>query len=286
MAEAPGHRLGQIIGDTLEAAIQPVLQEFADEHNLYLDFKQVRPIRAGVKCTWTDDLNNSHDLDFVLERGGSARELGLPAGFIETAWRRYTKHSRAKAQEIQGAVLPLLAKYQHLKPFAGAVVAGAWTDGALKQMESSGFAVLHIGYHEVVHVFAEFGMDVAADEGTEDSYLAHQVAVYDNMNSATRTELAAALRATAPQAFANFRQTLEQTIMRTVDQVILIPLYGESRGYEHVADAIDALKNFQADGSGNLVRFEIQIRYNNGDSIQASFGSAVDAIEFLETFTG
>lgn len=119
MAEAPGHRLGQIIGDTLEDAIKPVLQAFADVHGLYLDSKGTRQARSGVKCSWTDDLGNSHDLDFVLERGGSSNEVGLPAGFIETAWRRYTKHSRAKAQEIQGAVLPLLAKYAQLKPFVG-----------------------------------------------------------------------------------------------------------------------------------------------------------------------
>ena len=45
--------------------------------------------------------------DYVLERGGTDTVRGLPAAFIETAWRRYTKHSRNKAQEIQGAVLAL-----------------------------------------------------------------------------------------------------------------------------------------------------------------------------------
>ncbi|MHB8319940.1 MAG: hypothetical protein ACYDEP_12055 [Acidimicrobiales bacterium] len=126
MAEAPGHRLGQIIGDALEIAIEPVLRSFADEHDLYLDKKEPRPVRPGVKCTWVDNLGNAHDLDFVLERGGSRTKVGNPAAFIETAWRRYTKHSRAKAQEIQGAILPLLTTHANVKPFAGAVVAGRW----------------------------------------------------------------------------------------------------------------------------------------------------------------
>jgi len=39
VAEAPGHRLGQIIGTTLEAALEPVLHEVADLYGLYLDKK-------------------------------------------------------------------------------------------------------------------------------------------------------------------------------------------------------------------------------------------------------
>lgn len=37
MAELPGHRLGQIIGDALEGSLRPMLQEFADQYHLYLD---------------------------------------------------------------------------------------------------------------------------------------------------------------------------------------------------------------------------------------------------------
>src|SRR4051812_33111649 len=105
MAQSPAHRFGQIIGDVLEAAVEPLLADFAKKHGLYLDKRGERSCRPGVKCTWIDLNKNSHDLDFVLERGGTADKRGIPAAFIETAWRSYTKHSRAKAQEIQGAVM-------------------------------------------------------------------------------------------------------------------------------------------------------------------------------------
>jgi len=114
MAEAPGHRLGQIIGETLEASIEPVLKGLAKEHGLYLDSAGHRPARQGKKVTWVDDRGNRHDLDFVLERGGTDEKLGTPAAFIEIAWRRYTKHSKAKAQEIQGAIEPLFARFSKL----------------------------------------------------------------------------------------------------------------------------------------------------------------------------
>src|ERR1700733_402462 len=117
MAESPAHRFGQIIGEVFEAAILPVLTKFADDHDLYLDRKGPRPCRRGLKCSWVDLHGNAHDLDFVLERGGTDEKVGTPAAFIETAWRRYTKHSRNKAQEIQGAIEPLAETYRHSGPF-------------------------------------------------------------------------------------------------------------------------------------------------------------------------
>ena len=102
MAQSPSHRFGQIIGEVLEAAVLPLMRQFANSHELYLDQRGVRPCRSTRKCSWVDLNGNTHDLDFVLERGGTPDKVGTPVAFIETAWRRYTKHSRNKVQEIQG----------------------------------------------------------------------------------------------------------------------------------------------------------------------------------------
>ncbi|PYU96302.1 MAG: hypothetical protein DMG25_02190, partial [Acidobacteria bacterium] len=64
-----------------------------------------------------------HDLDYVLERGGTEDTLGVPIAFIESAWRRYTKHSKNKAQEIEAAVMPIALTFARHQPFCGAVVA-------------------------------------------------------------------------------------------------------------------------------------------------------------------
>lgn len=113
MAESPSHKWGQIIGqEFLEVAMDPHLRTTATKHGLFLDLKGTRPARTGKKISWADLYGNTHDLDFVFERGGSPNKIGDPVAFIETAWRRYTKHSRNKAQEIQGAVLPLVTTHQ------------------------------------------------------------------------------------------------------------------------------------------------------------------------------
>lgn len=120
MAESPAHRFGQLIGNLLEELVESFLLEFANRNRLYLDYqKRLRTARKGKKVTWEDSYGNVHDLDFVLERGGNDDVLGTPVAFIEVAWRRYTKHSRNKVQEIQGAILPLAEKHRWCNPFLG-----------------------------------------------------------------------------------------------------------------------------------------------------------------------
>ncbi len=285
MAESPAHKLGQIIGDALEIALEPVLRAFAEEHDLYLDVKGNRPARPGVKVTWTDDFGNSHDLDFVLERAGTPEKVGVPAAFIESAWRRYTKHSKNKAQEIQGAVEPLLAKYANVKPFGGAIVGGNWTANALAQLTSLGFSVLYIPYDDVVRAFATVGIDVATEEDTPLDRLQEMVDRYEALTPEELDRLGAALRECAPSEFARFRVALESTIARRVERVTVLPLHGSARDFESLGDAIDAIESYETpDAIPLLVRWEVAIRFSNGDRIEARFQEPATAVDFLRTF--
>ena len=143
MAQSPAHKFGQIIGNLLEAVIYPLLLKYCNKKTLYLDKVGLRLARQGKKVSWTDKYGNVHDLDFVIEKNGTDKKIGKPVAFIESAWRRYTKHSRNKAQEIQGAILPLAETYSESNPFLGAILAGVFTEGALNQLKSHGFSVLY-----------------------------------------------------------------------------------------------------------------------------------------------
>ncbi|PKW14133.1 hypothetical protein [Saccharopolyspora spinosa] len=287
MATAPGHLLGQIIGNIMEEALAPVLQGLADRHDLYLDSKGPRPeVRRGSLVTWTDDFGNSHDLDFVLERGGDAGKAGNPAAFIEAAWRRYTKHSKAKAQEIQGAVLPVLAKWNNVKPTPAAVVAGQWTAPSLKQMRSSGFVVLHLHFPTTAKVFRDAGIDIEGlGEGTPDDFWQEQCDVYANKNDAEKRQLAVELRIAHNEELRDFVDELERRVVRTIDYVGVTPLHGNSSQCASVGDAIQAVQSYSCGvEAAPFIRFEIRIAYTNDDVIQATFGSSTDAVDFLNTF--
>ena len=165
MAESLAHRWGQIIGDVFETFVARTLAEVAQRHGLYLDRKGPRSARTSTKVSWQDGYGNRHDLDYVLERGGTESALGTPVAFIESAWRRYTKHSKNKVQEIEAAVMPIALTFSRHQPFCGAVLAGEFTRNALQQFESKGFGVLHVPYASILAAFAELGMDASSADG-------------------------------------------------------------------------------------------------------------------------
>lgn len=285
MAQAPGHRLGQIIGDTLELAVGPPLADFADRHGLYLDGTGERPARPGKKVIWRDDLGNTHDLDYVLERGGTQTKLGLPVAFIETAWRRYTKHSRNKAQEIQGAILPLLTTWARVKPFAGVVLAGVWTKGSLDQLHSNGFSILHIPYETIIDVFRQWDIEVYYEENTEDRVLQSRIDRWDALSVDEREELGDALRDAISNKLKVFMDNLSKTVLRRIECVSVLPLHGRITDCQTIDDAVELIESYNPGAdAGPVVRFEVIIRYDNDDRITADFGSPADAVAFLSSF--
>ncbi len=286
MALSPAHQFGQIIGDVVEVAILPLLEDFTSKHRLYLDKKGERPCRKGLKCRWQDSKGNWHDLDFVLERGGAPDRPGTPVAFIETAWRRYTKHSRNKAQEIQGAILPLAQTYRHAAPFMGVVLAGVFTKGALDQLKSLGFTVIYFSYERVLAVFDEFRIDAAFDEDTPDSHFKRKVKDYRALSTQAQTKLARQLLRANEAGVQEFVAALTKAVSRKIERVIVLPLHGTIKEVTTVIDAIDFITRFEEHSATQAFqRYEIQIRYSNGDSIEANFADKETAIRFLRGYT-
>jgi hypothetical protein len=283
MAESLSHKFGQLIGDLLEMALEPQLQKFARKHKLYLDKKGVRKARSGKKVTWTDSKENKHDLDFVLERGGTENRIGVPVAFIESAWRRYTKHSRNKAQEIQSAIIPLANKYKNSSPFIGVVLAGVFTEGALSQLKSLGFGVLYFPYDTVVKAFSKFGINAEFNEKTAETDFRKKI---DNwIKLYNKEDVANELLKLNKKNVDEFFKSLSGSVSRFIERVIILPLHGQETVSTSVTEAIDFLKKY----SGNkpklpLSKYEIIIKYNTGDRIEASFKNKKDSVNFLKTY--
>ena len=283
MAESLSHKFGQIIGDLLELAIEPHLRKFAKSNNLYLDKKGVRTARKGKKLSWIDGKENSHDLDFVLERGGNEKLIGVPVAFIETAWRRYTKHSRNKSQEIQGAILPLAEKHRNSSPFIGVVLAGEFTAGSLTQLKSSGFCVLYFSYDTVMRAFRKFKIDADFDESTSEKDFKMKI---DSWNKLPNKEsVAKELLKLNKKEVIEFFESLSKSVSRFIERVIILPLHGQESAKSSVVEAIDFLKGYSEDPNNlPLTKYEIIIKYNTGDRIDASFKDKMDSIKFLEGY--
>jgi hypothetical protein len=287
MAQSPSHKFGQIIGRVLEAAVLPGLQAVADEIGLYLDRKHRRPARGGQsKVCWTDSKGNTHDLDYVLERGGTEDARGTPKAFIEVAWRRYTKHSRNKAQEIQGAIILLAETYSDSRPFLGIVLAGVFTNGSINQLRSLGFNVLYFPYESMAAAFASVGVDARFDEDTPDAELQKKVSRYEALTTSRRARIATALRKRHATDLENFFAALPTTLMRAVQLVYVLPLHGAPRTLPSVEQAIAYVERYDESHTADaFVRYEIGVRYDNGDEIRGQFQARAAAIDFLRKLT-
>ena len=283
MAESFAHKFGQVIGNLLEEIIQPILADFCLRYNLYLDVKGERKAREGKKVTWIDKYGNAHDLDFVIEIDGTQDKKGRPAAFIETAWRRYTKHSRNKAQEIQAAVLPIAEKHEWDTPFLGAVIAGVFTEGSISQLQSIGFHVLYISYESLVASFASEGIDIRFAEDTEDKVFKKCVDRIEKLPNLKRERIKDYLISENRNGIDKFKDELLHALQKLIKEIIVIPLYGKDRVFYDILSTISFVNNYREnDNAGAFRKYEIIVKYSNGDNINASFSRKDKLITFLE----
>ena len=96
MAISQSHKLGELIGNFFEEAMQEPIKKFAKEANLYFDTIGPRQARDGQKVTWEDIDGNKHDLDYVLEKNGSGAHRGTNGIYrtrMETLYETLQKQS-------------------------------------------------------------------------------------------------------------------------------------------------------------------------------------------------
>lgn len=288
MAESPSHKFGQLVGNLLEDILEPELASFCSRKNLYLDKRGERVgVRSGKKVSWKDKFGNVHDLDFVIEKGGTSECRGRPVAFIEAAWRRYTKHSRNKAQEIQAALLPIAEEYHFDIPFLGVVLAGVFTANSITQMKSVGFHVLYFPYGSMVAAFESVGIDVQFEENTPDDHFAKCVEKIHALNEDSYQALKGYLVSNEQALFNDFFNDLELVVDRLIESVLVIPLFGVRHEYNNVREARRFLESFdEAESKGKFEEYKIIVSYSNGDKIDANFKSSKSALNFLSYVGG
>ena len=283
MAKAPAHKLGQIIGDELEAVVRSPLRKTAEEFGLYFDYEHPRQSRNGKrKVAWVDSYGNAHDLDYVLEEDGSEEASGRPRAFIEIAWRSYTKHSRNKTQEIQGAVLPLAETYARYAPFLGAVLSGRFTAAARDQLRSHGFHVAYVHYETIVDAFHNLGLDVSFDEGATESDLNRKVTTLERLLPDARARLHKQLRKACATELDPFFDALRDSLGRRIVRITILALSGTSVQFKGVESAIRFVEGYDESTPADAFdHYELHIRYSNGREVRGSFPNKKDCIDFL-----
>ncbi len=219
-----------------------------------------------------------------MERGGAPDTVGIPVAFIETAWRSYTKHSRNKAQEIQGAIQPLVETYRVYRPFAGVILVGVFTQGAMDQLKSLGFSILYFPREPVDKAFELFGIDASFDEDTPERDIRRKINAWNKLSPKQQDAIGQALVDAKKAEIAEFLKQLEVAATRRIAQVRVLPLHGDPVELSSLDKARVFIENYEVKRKGRrsiFVRFEIQVRFTNGDSVEGKFAAKEHALEFL-----
>ena len=282
MAESPSHKFGQMIGNLLEDMVKSILEDFCEKHDLYLDsIGYRRKVRSGRKVRWRDKYGNLHDLDFVIEKNGSKNKKGRPVAFVEVAWRRYTRHSRNKAQEIQGAVLPIVDSLHWDKPFFGAILAGEFTQDSIRQLTSSGFEVLHIPYSDIISAFESVGINAKFSDSTSDEEFLNCVESIKALDSESRENFKSFIRRKNHDLFSEFKRKILNSLNRMLDYLVILPIPEGEHRFTSFDSALSFVDNLDANNVSEFQKYEVIAKYSNGDLIDESLKGKEDALNFL-----
>ena len=287
MAKSPAHRFGQIIGDLLELTMIEYCRPIAQKYGLYLDYRHSRIARNNQnEVRWKDINGNTHKLDIVMESNGSEEQFGQPRVFIEIAWRRYTKHSKNKAQEISAAINPLISKYKNSGPFFGAVLAGDFTQNSLTQLKSEGFEVLYFSLDAIKSAFEEQKINAYWEEGTPEDELQSRINQFEALSLEEVKVIKDKLLEDSKDQLDKFVKELTNSLERRMESICIISLYGNSQVFNSVDDACKYILEYNETvtfSKESFYRYEIVIKYTNGDKIDMQFKEQQPAIIALKT---
>lgn len=276
-----------MVGVLLERLFAHDLIALSERHGYYCDRRGLRPKVRGraKKVTWTDADGNAHDLDFVIERDGSVDHRGLPVAFIETAWRRYTRHSRAKTGEIEGALLHLRQTYPTCR-FLGVILAGAYSLGGKTQLTSHEIAVLHIPFEALATAFRQRGVDLSYPEKASAEEKQAVIAQWEQLRPEDLANIEARIRTEIASEYAAFQSLLEQRLQRSVRLIRIVPTFGREFTFPSVQAAIVSLDDFREERQTDLrfIRFDVKVEFSDDDEIEGKFHTKEEALRFISLF--
>lgn len=280
-----GHKLGQLVGDWFQDYfVTPLLQEVAGKLGLFLDHRTcVRTHDArGDKILWADEDRNAVDYDFVMELDGSPGRRGIPVAFLECFWRRGARHSKDKARDDSGKLMPMRLTYPTAR-FLGIIASGEFTRPARELVESRKINLLYIPKAKIVETFQNLGLkmdydDKAKEEVKADIANAFEKALTEDIKKKAATTLRAIIGETAVKAYiAGVQAALSSTPLefRIVGHLLSKPM---------VFETVSAVSNFLAkpepvfDFSDPRKRFSYQVSYSDG----TEFEKELDSVEALK----
>lgn len=274
-----GHKLGQLIGDWFERHfVLPLLTSVADELDLFLDNRFTERPARGEKIIWEDADGNKVDYDFVLELGGSLTRVGIPVAFVESFWRRGSRHSKDKARDDSGKLRPMSATYPTAR-FLGIVAAGDFTGPARELVRGYEIDLFYVPKEKVVKAFEENGLIMHYPDASPEDYKQRIAAGFEaNFSLEKKQAVVRSLTAFMGKAVVNSYVDRVRSKLSALPQEIRFVLRHDSAPvvFQSLADATAFLQDplFSMDTPAESYLY--QVTYSDGSEFERVAASLDD----------
>lgn len=278
-----GHKLGQLIGEWYEEYfVLPLLQEVGKALNLFVDSRFIPRKARGVKILWRDLDGNLVDYDFVLELGGSDNRLGIPVAFIECFWRRGSRHSKDKARDDSGKLMPMRETYPTAR-FLGIVAAGDFTKPARELVRSREIDLFYVPKDKIITAFHTCDLIIDYQDKLPEDEKAKIVKCFDSkFDSSKKREVQKALYNLVGVATVESYVDRVRASLSALPQEIRFVLRHDSQPitFETVIDATNFLKSPTFNMTSPIESYLYQVTYSDGSEFEKSV-STLDELREL-----
>lgn len=280
-----GHKLGQLIGDWFEQHfVFPLLRKVADELKLFVDNRFIeRPVRSG-KIIWKDIDGNEVDYDFVLELNGTETQIGIPVGFIESFWRRGSRHSKDKARDDSGKLMPMRETYPTAR-FLGIVSAGDFTRPARELVLNREIDLFYIPKDKIVKAFEKNDLIMDYPDGANEERKRQIASGFEaNFSIQKKQEVVASLIELIGKATIASYTDRVRSKLSALPQEIRFFLRQDSKPviFESLVEATEFLRapNFAMDNPQESYLY--QITYSDGSEFERT-AMSIDELQQLHS---
>lgn len=278
-----GHKLGQLVGDWFEEHfVLPLLRKVAEQLKLYLDYRfRQRPARASEKVIWQDDDNNQVDYDFVMELDGSDGKRGIPVAFFECFWRRGARHSKDKARDDSGKLMPMRLVHPSAC-FLGIVAGGDFTAPARTLVQSRLIDLFYVPKAKIVAAFEQHGLEIDYPDKLAEERKARLADAFERgLTPATKQQAAATLRKLVGKASIHTYVDRVRAALGALPQELRFIAQRRSKPviFASIPEAAEFLKKPLFDFSAPHEDFIYEITYSDG----TEFERPVKSLDELRT---
>lgn len=199
-----------------------------------------------------------------MELSGSDNKKGIPIGFFETFWRRGSRHSKDKARDDSGKLVPMRQTYPTSR-FLGILSAGDFTRPAQELVTSRSIDLFYIPKNLIISSWEKNGLIIDYPDDLPEEKKSDLVAsVLSRIDDAEfLTNIAADLaNLVGDPVLQNYKNRLKYSISAPPMIYEITPIFiGEKRKFskhDEIDDFLNSLKKISTEGN----KFKEMVSYN------------------------